>query len=237
MLVSILLPTRERFDLMIKSITSLYENAKDPSQIELLLKLDDDNYKEYTDRIDEIYQITTNIKIVISNQREGYDSLHHFINELAGVSEGEFLFIWNDDAIMITKEWDKYVEEHSGKLCVLQIDNNHFSHSKWREHGAFVFPFIHRKYYEILNHISLNPHNDTWVHFVATFCDIEINEFRICAHHDRADLTGNNEDKVYKDGFGREDGYVSGHSRFYTQEEANLRSEDANKILAYLMEN
>ena len=66
MLISILLPTRKRFDLMIKSIISLYENANDPSRIELLLKLDDDNYKEYIDRIDEIYKITQNVKIVIS---------------------------------------------------------------------------------------------------------------------------------------------------------------------------
>ena len=228
MLVSILLSTRERFDLMIESITSLYDNAKDPSRIELLLKLDDDNYEDYTSRMDEIYQITPNVKFVISNRREGYDSLHLFINELAGVSEGEFLLLWNDDAQMLTEGWDEYVAEHSGKLCVLQIDNNHFH---------YIFPIIHRKYYEILNHISLNPHNDTWVHFVAAFCDIEINEFRICAYHDRADVTGNNNDEVYKMGCGRPEGYVSGHSLLHTQEQADLRSADANKIFAYLMEN
>lgn len=237
MLVSILLSTRERFDLMIKSITSLYENASDPSQIELLLKLDNDNFEEYTKRMDEIYQITTNVKIVISDRRDGYDSLHLFLNELAGISEGEFLFVWNDDAEMVSEGWDDYVAEHSGKLCVLQIDNNHFSYPELIEHGVYIFPIIHRKYYEILNHISLNPHSDTWVHYVATFCDIEINEFRICAYHDRADLTGNNEDGVYGEGLGRPDGYVSGHSLLHTQEQADLRSEDANKIFTYLLEN
>jgi hypothetical protein len=237
MLVSILLSTRERFDLMIESITSLYNKAHDPTRIELLLKLDDDNYEEYINRVDEIYKITPNVKIVISNRRNGYDSLHLFLNELAGVSEGEFLFVWNDDAKMISENWDVYVAEHCGKLCVLQIDNNHFSHPELSEHGAFIFPIIHRKYYEILNHISLNPHSDTWVHFVASFCDIEINEFRIFAYHDRADLTGNNDDEVYGEGLGRPDGYVSGHSLLHTQEQADLRSRDANKIFAYLMEN
>jgi len=237
MLISILLSTRERFDLMIKSITSLYNNAKDPSRIELLLKLDDDNYEEYTGRMGEIYQITKNVKIVISNRREGYDSLHLFLNELAGVSEGEFLFVWNDDATMTTEGWDEYIAEYSGQLCVLQIDNNHFSYSELSEHGVYIFPIIHRKYYEILNHISLNPHSDTWVHYVATFCDIEINEFRICAFHDRADLTGNNDDEVYKGGLGRPESYIPGHYLLHTQEQADLRSRDANKIFEYLLEN
>ncbi len=164
---------------MIKSIISLYENANDPSRIELLLKLDDDNYKEYIDRIDEIYKITQNVKIVISNRRKGYNSLHHFVNELCGVSTGEFLLLWNDDATMITNEWDNYVVEHSGEVCVLQMDNNHFPD---------IFPLVHRKIYEVLGHFSLNPQNDSWIHFVAQMADIEKDEFRIIAHHDRADI-------------------------------------------------
>ena len=64
-----------------------------------------------------------------------------------------------------------------------------------------------------------------------------MNEFRICAYHDRADITGNNDDEVYKMGCGRPEGYVSGHSLLHTQEQADLRSRDANKIFAYLMEN
>jgi hypothetical protein len=227
MLISILLPTRKRFDLMIKSIISLYENANDPSRIELLLKLDDDNYKEYIDRIDEIYKITQNVKIVISNRRKGYNSLHHFVNELCGVSTGEFLLLWNDDATMITNEWDNYVVEHSGEVCVLQMDNNHFPD---------IFPLVHRKIYEVLGHFSLNPQNDSWIHFVAQMADIEKDEFRIIAHHDRADITGNNDDEVYRGGIGSPQKYSKGWELLHSQEQANLRAEDISKILKYLYE-
>jgi hypothetical protein len=72
---------------------------------------------------------------------------------------------------------------------------------------------------------------------VADKIGIEIDEFRIEAHHDRADVTGNNNDDVYRGGRGREKGYATGHKLFHSQEQADLRSEDANKIFAYLMEN
>jgi len=230
MLISILLPTRKRFELMLKSIESLFKTATNPDEIEILLKLDIDNYEEYLDRIDEVYALTTNLKIVISDRHQGYDSLHLFLNELAGVSSGEFLLVWNDDATMLSNGWDDYIMEHTGKICVIQMKNNHFS-----KYG--IFPIIHRKFYEILNHISLNPHSDYWVHLVADKVGIEIDEFRIEAYHDRADVTGNNNDDVYRGGRGRDKGYATGHKLFHSQEQVDLRSRDANKIFAYLMEN
>ena len=216
MLISILLPTRERFDLMIESIKSLYEKANDPTKIELLLKLDNDNYKEYMDRVGEIHEITTNVKIVISDRKDGYDSLHHFFNELGGVSEGEFLFIWNDDSTMITEGWDKYVAEYSGELCILQLDAK--SEPNW------IFPMVHRKIYEILNHISLNPSSDTWLHFLAELADIEKFEDRILIHHNKQEEP-NEEDMKLR------------HQSLYSPAQIKLRMEDANKIFAYLMEN
>ena len=85
-------------------------------------------------------------------------------------------------------------------------------------------------------HFSLNPQNDTWIHFVAQMADIEKNEFRIIAHHDRADITGNNDDEVYRGGIGSPQKYSKGWELLYSQEQANLRAEDVSKILKYLYE-
>ena len=56
-IVSILLPTRKRFDLMLKSVKSLYDKATFPENIELLLWFDDDDLESIS-RIKEVEKIT-----------------------------------------------------------------------------------------------------------------------------------------------------------------------------------
>lgn len=234
MLVSILLPTRQRPELMLKAVKSLIEKASDPSRIEVLLKIDTDDQRTYTSRCSELERVTPNYKILISPRQRGYADLHTHVNELCGIAEGEYLFLWNDDATMQTEHWDEYVAEHSqgvfgNPICVIQIDNT----DGWK----YGFPLVHRKVYEIVGHFSLNAHNDTWIHEVATAAGIERKEQRILSFHDRYDITANPEmqDKTYTDVWNPETGgYGKTHDLFHTLEEKALRQEDATKISAYL---
>ena len=72
MLVSVLLPTRQRPDLMLKSVKSLIDKATDPTQIEVLLKIDTNDQDTYTSRYEELHKITPNCKVLISPQKNGY---------------------------------------------------------------------------------------------------------------------------------------------------------------------
>jgi hypothetical protein len=227
MLVSVLLPTRQRPELMLKSVKSLIDRASDPSQIEVLLKIDTNDQDTYTSRYEELQSITPNCKVLISPQKNGYQDLHLAVNDLCALSTGEFLLLWNDDATMETQGWDRYVAEHSNQLCVIQMNNNHFPD---------IFPLVHRKIYELLNHFSLNPHNDTWIHYVAQVAGIERQDFRIYAYHDRADVTGNNDDAIYQEGFGSQAGYLPSHQRFFSPDEQLLREQDVAQIKTYLNE-
>jgi hypothetical protein len=234
MLVSVLLPTRQRPELMLKAVKSLIEKADDPSRIEVLLKIDTDDQRTYTSRCSELEQLTPNYKILISPRQRGYADLHTHVNDLCAVAEGEYLFLWNDDATMQTEHWDEYVAQHSrgdfgDPVCVIQIDNS----DAWK----YGFPLVHRKVYEILGHFSLNAQNDTWMHTVATHAGIERREERILSFHDRYDLTQNPsmQDSTYTDVWNPETGgYQKSHELFQSPSEQALRIEDVAKLSTYL---
>jgi hypothetical protein len=211
---------------MLASVKSLYDKATDPSRIELLLKIDDDD-EESLARVGEIEKITPNYRVICSPQKEGYASLHEFVNELCSIAKGKFMLLWNDDAIMFNRHWDDAVELYEGKTCVIQMDNNHY---------PFIFPIISRDVYEILGHFSLNCHNDTWIHEVAEAAGIEINESEIYARHERPDVTGNPDfdDEVFQEGWGKGDDYRNTHAVYYSDEMKELRRQDSEKLLNYL---
>jgi len=230
-IVSILLPTRERFDLMLKSVASLYDKAKFPEKIELLLWLDDDD-EESISRIKEIEKITTNYQYLIGDREFGYSSLHKFINSLCKISTGRYLLLWNDDAVMMNYNWDEVLTLYDGETVCIQMDNNHF---------PYIFPIISKDIYEVLGHFSLNAHNDTWIHDVCSPLGIEIIEDEIYAMHDRADVTGNNNDETYKESMnsGRFTHTIQTEgedtaSTYYSDEVQKLVNEDIIKLKKYL---
>lgn len=230
-IVSILLPTRERFDLMLKSVASLYDKAKFPEKIELLLWLDDDD-EESISRIKEIEKITTNYQYLIGDREFGYSSLHKFINSLCKISTGRYLLLWNDDAVMMNYNWDEVLTLYDGETVCIQMDNNHF---------PYIFPIISKDIYEVLGHFSLNAHNDTWIHDVCSPLGIEIIEDEIYAMHDRADVTGNNNDETYKEGMnsGRfintiQTFGLNTSAIYYSDEVQKLVKKDIIKLKKYL---
>src|SRR6202011_3753544 len=124
--------------------------------------------------------------------RVGYASLHSYYNELATRATGDWLMLWNDDCIMQTPSWIDVVRSHDGEIVVLNPRTNH---DNW-EIDMNVFPILPRKMVELMGHISLSRHNDSWIEFVARDAGIML-RVPIAIHHDRADLTGNNNDAVY----------------------------------------
>ena len=69
-LVSIILPTRKRFDVLLKSVKSLYDKATQQEHIELLLRFDEDDVESIR-RVSELDKITKNYKYVIGDRLDG----------------------------------------------------------------------------------------------------------------------------------------------------------------------
>jgi len=173
-LVSVMVPTRRRTALLKRSLESLRATCDLPfnDQIEVIVRCDDDD-KETQEFLMENKDLWTTL--VHGPRGAGYADLHVMYNEMCHLATGRFLFLWNDDAIMLTPGWDLELARHDdGKLCYLTSGLH-----DGRGRDQFLFPIVHRSYYDVLGVFSRSAHNDTYVysvfkHFPYTFRSTEI---------------------------------------------------------------
>ena len=185
--ISVLLPTRKRIDSLRRSVESLQSTCTQ-SELEFLLFLDDDD----TETIEAIERDPIADSKVLLAPRKGYIKLHEYVNSLCEIAEGDWLFLWNDDAIMETHGWDAIVGSFNGQFVVVNPETNHANHPR----ENCIFPIVPRKWFELLDHFALSNHNDTYVEQIANTLGIR-RDVEIRVRHDRADLTGANDDEVY----------------------------------------
>ena len=193
--ISIILPTRGRVDGALQaSLTSLLENATDPSKIEIMLGVDEDD----TDTIEWVnneaskfvdpWGCACKAKVF---QPLGYEQLNIYVNLLCHSSTGSWLFLWNDDALMQTNGWDEVVQSYDGQFKCLAPKDNH-------DHPFAIFPLIPADWFTLCDAWSINAQNDTWVSVIARMNGI-FERIDIEVLHDRADLTGGNDDQTFAD--------------------------------------
>ena len=192
--ITILLPTRGRPELLEKSLKSLIDRASNPEDIEIMLGLDEDDTATI-DYIKETIAPYLQDKGVEARANIfkplGYENLHTYVNTLAGASMGEWLFFWNDDGIMTTEGWDDVINSYTGQFKLLAPNDNH------NGHPYAIFPVVPRDWYILTGHLSQNAQNDAWLSHIAYMLDI-FERIDIEFVHDRADITGNNDDETFK---------------------------------------
>lgn len=192
--ISILLPTRGRKEVLKNSLTSLFDNAKYPNRLELLLGLDEDDTEttEYIKSDIAPYLRSKGVECRASIFKPlGYENLHTYVNTLAGASQGDWLFFWNDDAIMNSKDWDEMIYEYDGEFKLLAPTDNH------NGHPYAIFPIVPRDWFMLIDHLSQNAQNDAWLSHIAYMLDI-FERTEVNVTHDRADITGNNNDTTFE---------------------------------------
>lgn len=187
MRVSILLPTRKRFASLLRSAESLLQTC-DSAELEFMLAVDDDDL-ETLDALKS--HPLPNMQLFVG-PRLGYINLHHYVNQLAHRSSGDWLFLWNDDALLETQGWDQIIAEYDDQFVVLNPGTNHANHPR----ENCIFPIVPKKWVDILGHFSLSNHNDTYIEYIANQLGIR-RDVEIFVKHDRADLTGSNDDEVF----------------------------------------
>jgi len=116
-IISILLPTRGRTEVLRKSLLSLTQKATHPERIEILFGIDEDDNDvlEYIKNVvsKDLKQLGIESRASIFKPL-GYENLHIYVNTLAGNANGEWLFFWNDDCLMETKGWDTVIDQYNG---------------------------------------------------------------------------------------------------------------------------
>jgi len=164
-LLSVIIPSRQRFDALSETINSFTDLADSPEKVEFLVKLDSDD-----ETISKIGQLPGKTKTLVYDRMKGYKDLHHFVNDLCLLAKGDWLLLMNDDAKMVTKGWDTVLEnvdpyqynpnfKGTDKICLL--------HPGAPENDiTIVFPMIRKESFKALGHFSLHAHNDAWIHYV-----------------------------------------------------------------------
>lgn len=192
--ISVLLPTRGRTDQLFQSLKSLIEKAKNPRRVELMLGIDEDDQaiKPYLSEVIAPYLKEHEVECRANIfQPLGYENLHKYVNTLASNCSGEWLMFWNDDGLMLTDNWDEVIESYNGQFKLLAPRDNH------EGHPYAIFPIVPRDWFVLMDHLSMNAQNDAWLSHIAYMLDI-FERIDVEFLHDRADLTGNNDDETFR---------------------------------------
>lgn len=227
-LVSIMLPTRGRPSHLLAAIDSAVSLATDHTNIEWLLKIDDDDIPTIK-AVEELHRAfpSLNLKWVVSPRGDGYFAMHHWINDLANRATGDWLFLFNDDARFKTQGWDVTLSIMGTKnpwigisdICLLvapTIDRPF----------AQEFFFLRRKTVDILGHLSLSPHNDNWIHTVMNFVGAKLQTSIEIEH-----LSAVIDDDIRKSTV---EAYKTTILSMETIEARRLLWEDANTLLSHM---
>jgi hypothetical protein len=92
---------------------------------------------------------------LVTSRRYGYDELHIYYQQLAARSKGEWLLVWNDDAIMLTQDWDVVLDELPGSVLVADLQSHHSP--------MCCFPAARKRAVDIIGRFcSDNPHVDSF---------------------------------------------------------------------------
>jgi len=226
-LVSVLLPSRTRPQGLFHAVSSLVARCDDPAHIEILIRLDDDDSesKIAVEYMQKVFGETVAIQSLIGPRREGYGALNEFLEELCAVACGDFLFLFNDDAVMDTNGWDVTVGCFRDEFCVLRFRNpkpHKYAH-------LTAFPLIHRKVYEVIGHFSKNAFCDAWMQEISRGAGIECFCSSVSITHKQR--CGELADATALEGLKP---MQKAHVQFLSEEQKVQRAADLAKVNAYL---
>lgn len=193
-IISVILPTRGRKEPLYNSLVSLLDRAANPGRVEIILGIDDDDteVKEYiqTEIAPYMQKLQVECKAQIFKPL-GYENLHTYVNTLASTASGQWIFFWNDDALMVSQDWDNEITKYDGQFKLLAPKDNH------QGHPYAILPIVPMDWFRLMDHLSLNAQNDAWLSHIAYMLDI-FERIDVEFLHDRADLTGNNDDETFR---------------------------------------
>lgn len=169
MLVSILIPTRARPELLQRCISSIHRNALS-RHYEVLLYVDADDFATIQSRQVEVAPGKTKfakdaITIVGPRPPNGYGGLYKVINQLCEVAQGRLLWLLNDDAEIHTRNWDIALSGAYGaaRACYPDEIFSLMVDAGYKSYQENIFPIITRQVYEAIGAFSKTPQNDSWV--------------------------------------------------------------------------
>lgn len=171
--ISIVIPTRERIDLLQQCLESILYNSSEERLFEVIFIVDFDDTKT----INFLRSITQNFNFYCPHTGDMLSSMSIVIvnrstfmqrdynNVGANMAKGDLVFILNDDCIIETKNWDKKLIEFYEKnkpeddiMLIGCLDNTHNGltksdrgHARTMESFGACFPIFTKTFVKIFN--------------------------------------------------------------------------------------
>jgi hypothetical protein len=223
--ISVLLPTRQRVELVKHSLHNLVSTASNPADLEILIAYDDDDTQSQEffsgpEWQQWIADAGVSARVFCVPPR-GYKLLQEYYNYLAIQSQGQWLLLWNDDAVIETPNWDDHVRQNDSWRMLLHIPCRNLATN------SSIFPLFHRDWIDLFGIVSPINHADSWISEVCWQARAKRN-IDVVAFHDRADLTGNNRDETFL----QRD--YSAQVEYHSAEMVALRKQWADQLRTYL---
>jgi hypothetical protein len=182
--IAVLLPTRSRTQALTDSVTSIVSRASDMSKIQILFGFDTDDtvglkhfenvIQPFLDDHDVAYEAQ-------AFESMGYAGLNRYYNHLGKNASADWLFVWNDDAVMNTKAWDQVIQKYTGQFCLLKVHTHN-------EHPYSIFPIVPCAWFDLFKHFSRHQMIDAELSQMAYCLDL-IKIIDIDVTHNQVELT------------------------------------------------
>jgi hypothetical protein len=196
LLASILLPTRNRVELVHLSVESLLHSSQDPGRIEIVAAYDHDDLASHdyfhSDRWKNLIGDAGASSQTVCCEPWGYSGLNRYYTAMAQQAAGSWFMIWNDDAVMRTTHWDQHLANNADFVGMLHMTTENFKPS------LTLFPLIPRVWVDLFGEISQHQLNDSWIQDICHEANA-VRSLPVTVFHDRYDVTGNNLDQTYQD--------------------------------------
>jgi hypothetical protein len=182
--VAVLLPTRSRTSALTDSVTSIVSQAHNGPGIQILFGFDDDDTVGL-DHFEGVIQPFLDDHGVAYHAQAfesmGYAGLNRYYNHLAQSASADWLFVWNDDAVMNTQDWDQVIESYTGQFRLLKVHTHN-------DHPYSIFPIVPRAWFDLFGHLSRHQMIDAELSQMAYCLDlIEIVDIDVT--HNQVELT------------------------------------------------
>lgn len=146
-----MIPSRGRKDRLDAAIQSFINTATDKDCFEFIIKIDSDD-------LHSMPTIKPNMKIIISDRENGYESIHDFCNMMIKLSDSSWVMLGNDDIKMTTIGWDEVLKKEivQNKLLL----------------PSEVFPIVNNQWCKKVGFFSLNAYTDRWLNVIFIGADL-----------------------------------------------------------------
>jgi hypothetical protein len=189
--IAILLPTRSRTTALTDSVTSIVSRAHDRSRIQLLFGFDNDDAVGLNHFENVIQPFLDDHNVNYEAQAfdsMGYAGLNLYYNHLSKSASADWLFVWNDDAVMNTQGWDQVIESYTGQFKLLKVHTHN-------EHPYSIFPIVPQEWYNLFGHLSRHQMIDAELSQMAFVLDL-MQVIDVDVTHNQVELTKDSADPL-----------------------------------------